>query len=517
MTSNCAFSLEPLAVSELTAMSNLPSLNYTNQDFHSMKTRLVKFIQEKFVTDFTDFVEGDLAIMLIENWAFIADTLSFKMDQIVNELFIDTVVELENAFRLSRLVGFLPTPPVAAKAMFSATIQTPLVTDLVIPAALRFDVATQGQPLSYELFPSDAENNPIFEQDIVIPAGDITNTSVVGLEGETRVDSFSSNGTINQTYTLTITPVLFDSVAVDVDGQRWEKVDFFTDSKGRNEYRVEFDSTWTGFVIFGNGSAGRSPTIGSQVTVTYRTGGGTRGNVITGFVEGQRGFEVPGFNFSVPVTFRNYTKADFGYDGDTIDDIRRKLPRYIKTQDRAVTGEDYKTLTDQFVSPYNGQVGKSLAVLRNYGCVANIVDLYVLVKDGTDGLQEASDQFKSELSDYMGTKKMMTDFLCIRDGVVLPVDVILDVTIDKFFKKFKEEIQNKISIRITDFFTLSNWEYGKTLKNTEVMRTLSDIREIKDVFVTFTTSDDSNSGSAVTAKYFEIIRNDTVTINLMFE
>lgn len=514
---DCSFILEPLAVSELTSLANLPSLNYTNQDFYSMKTRLVTYIQEQFINDFADFVEGDLGIMLIENWAFLADTLSFKIDQIVNELFIDTVVELENAFRMSKLIGFMPTPPIAASAMFSATIQSPLPTDIVIPSGMRFDLATSGTPLSYELFAADANNNPIFNQDIVIPAGDITNTSIVGLEGQTVINSFTSNGAINQTYTLTTVPVLFDSVSVTVDGQTWNLVDFFSDSKNRPEYRVEFDSLWTGYVMFGNGAAGRVPSLGSQIQVTYRTGGGTRGNVITGFITGQRGVDVPGFNFSVAVTFRNYTKGDFGYDGDTIDDIRRKLPRFAKTQDRAVTGEDYKTLGDQFVSPYNGQIGKSLAALRNYGCAGNIVDLYVLAKVGTNGLEEASDQLKAELGAYMEQKKMMTDFLCIRDGVIVLVDVIIDVTVDRFFRKFQDEIEAKIKTRINDFFVLSSWEYGQPLRDTDVIRSMSDIREIKTMDVTFTTSDPNNGGSIVSTKYFEIIRNDNVVINLMFE
>jgi hypothetical protein len=129
--------------------------------------------------------------------------------------------------------------------------------------------------------------------------------------------------------------------------KRLEKVDYFTDGKGRNEYRVEYNSSWNGFVMFGNGKAGRSPNVGSQIIATYRIGGGVRGNIITGFVETQRGVEVPGFNYAVPVTFRNYTKGDYGYDGDTLEDIRRKLPQFIKSQDRAVTGEDYKTLAAQ--------------------------------------------------------------------------------------------------------------------------------------------------------------------------
>src|SRR5579859_359025 len=192
---DCSFVLEPLASSDVTSLANLPSINYTNQDFYSMKTRLISYIQENFVNDFADFVESSLGIMLIENWAFLADTLSFKMDQIVNELFIDTVTELDNAFRLCNLVGFQPTPPIAATAMFSATLQTPLATDLTIPSAMKIDIASSGTPISFELYPSDQNNNPIFNQDIVIPSGQTINTAIVGLEGQTVNDTFTSDGT----------------------------------------------------------------------------------------------------------------------------------------------------------------------------------------------------------------------------------------------------------------------------------------------------------------------------------
>ena len=100
MATNCPIEVSPYDQSGVIKNTNIFNLNYTNQDFYSMKTRLVDLINERFGPEgtvipntFNDFVESDLAIMLIENWAFLADTLSFKMDQIVNELFIDTVMQ----------------------------------------------------------------------------------------------------------------------------------------------------------------------------------------------------------------------------------------------------------------------------------------------------------------------------------------------------------------------------------------------------------------------------------------
>ncbi len=71
MSESCSFELTPLEQASVTRNENLPNLNYTNQDFSSMKARLVQRIKENFPDDFNDFIESDIAIMLLENQAFI--------------------------------------------------------------------------------------------------------------------------------------------------------------------------------------------------------------------------------------------------------------------------------------------------------------------------------------------------------------------------------------------------------------------------------------------------------------
>lgn len=517
MAANCPFDITPYTQSEIITRPNIFNLNYTNQDFWSMKTRLIEFIKQRFGKEFSDFVESSLAIMLIENWAFLADTLSFKMDQIANEIFIDTVTEIENAFRLARLVGFQPQPPIAARSMWTATINNPILTDILIPTPLDVDVQASDRPITIELFPADANNNPIYDQDILIPAGNIVNASVVGVEGKTHIQEEQGSGAIGQTIQLNFFPVIWDSVRVDVDGVRWNQVDYFTDSQPRREFRVEFDSSYSAFVIFGNNRAGLIPPTGSKIRITYRQGGGTVGNIVSGAVETQTIVNVPGLDFAIPVSFRNYTKGEFGYDGDTLEDIRRKLPSWVRTQMRAVTGLDYKTLADQFATAHNGQVGKSTAVLRNYGCAANIVDIYVLARLGSDGLEEASNELKVALEEYFYEHKMFTDYVCIRDGHVISTDVSIDVVIDRFYRKFEDEFRERIRRRVDRFFALPNWEYGQTLRDSDLIKDLADVREVDRYEITFVTNDEQNSGQTVTAKFNEIIRPDNIEIAFVYE
>lgn len=523
MPDYCPFEVSPLSQSSIIKNEKIINLNYTNQDFWSLKNKLVEFINERFGDDgntlpntFNDLVEGSIAIMLIENWAFVADTLSFKIDQMVNELFIDTVTEPDNAFRLCRLVGFKPTPPIPSRSMWTATLNAVQPSDIILTTPLEISIAADGQPITIELFAADSDNKPDFSKNIIIPAGSSINSSIVGLEGRTVLDEFTGNGEVLQSYPTRYDSVLYESVVVRVDGKLWDQVEFFTDSQPRKEYRVEYDSDYRAYIMFGNNRAGMSPSIGSRISITYRVGGGVIGNIVTGFVEAQKLAEVIGADFNVPVFLRNYTRGEFGYDGDTIEDIRRKLPLYLRTQDRAVTGSDYKTITDQFTTPYSGQIGKSIAVLRNHGCAGNVIDIYVLAKNENGGLQEATDNLKYELSRMLEDKKMITDHICIKNGQIIETDVSVEVTLSRINRKFEQEIRQKIEFEVQDFFNLNDWEFGQNLRQSDLIKKLSSIRETQSFDIIFTTNDEENSGDLVLAKYYEIIRPSEISVSFMY-
>jgi len=517
MTENCPFNVEPYAKTEIIKKPNVFNLNYTNQDFWSMKSRLMQFTQQRFGNEFSDFVESSIAIMLIENWAFIADTLSFKMDQIANEIFIDTVTEIENAFRLCKLVGFQPMPPIAAKSYWTATLSNAITTDINIPTPIKIKINGGGTSLTMELFAADADGNPLFNENIIIPANSLVNASIVGLEGLTRDEKVNGTGAVNQTILSGYRTVIFDSIRVEVDGVVWSKVDYFSESQPLKEYRVEYNSTFSVFVIFGNGMAGMIPSIGSLIVISYRTGGGVVGNLVTNATQKSLLVDVPGLSYTVPVFLNNYTKAQYGFDGDTIEDIRRKLPAYLRTQDRAVTGLDYKTLADQFTSPYHGQIGKANAILRNHGCAANIIDIYILARKDTETLETASDSLKTKLIEYLESKKMMTDYICIKDGVPINVDVNISVTTDKLYRKIEDEIRVKVMNRIDRFFSINRWEFGQTLKESDLIKELSDLKEISSVDITFNTDELQGVTNIVTAKYYEIIRSDIIALGFVYE
>lgn len=506
MPNTCPFNVDPYKISNNPNRPTPVNLNYTNQDFWSMKTRLVSFIQQNFGDRFNDFVESSIAMMLIENWAYIADTLSFKIDQIANEIFIDTVTELDNAFRLANLVGFNPQPPVASSCLWTARINSIQTIDVTLPTPYDIRLTNGDTPINYEIFAADNYNRPLFDEPIVIAAGKLLNSNLVGLEGQTITDSFLGTGLINQSFTLTNSPVLDGSVRVYIAGEKWNQVEYFTDSQPRKEYRLVYNSDYSASVVFGNNRAGLLPSLNTQISVVYRVGGGTIGDIVSNAVSVDALFQVPNQPFSVVVNLTNYTRGQFGYSGDNTEDIRRKLPVYLKSQNRAVSGEDYKTLSNLFTTAYNGTMGKAAIALRHSGCSANIIDIYVLTRDGVDGLKLSSSQFKAEFLEYINAYKMLTDSICIKDGVIIDVELIIDVVMSNFYKPQQDKVESQIRRNIEIFFNLQNWDYGQNLKTIDIIKSLNNIAEPLSYNVTLHNIDSNQDQTVVPARFFEIIR-----------
>jgi hypothetical protein len=227
---------------------------------------------------------------------------------------------------------------------------------------------------------------------------------------------------------------------------------------------------------------------------------------------------VPGIPYGITIDFKNYTKSDYGYPGDSIREIRKKLPEFLRTQNRAVTGSDYKEIANGFMSPYNGLIGKATAILRNHGCAGNIIDIIILSQTGNYKLIKANDNLKKELLEHLNSKKMFTDYLCVKDGEIVLVDIHIDVVLNKINKKSEDAINRKIVDIMDWFFDLPNWEFGQPLKNGDIIKALSEIKEVLSFSITFiTTHDIGVVENVVSPKYNEIVRPDNININFTYK
>lgn len=172
----------------------------------------------------------------------------------------------------------------------------------------------------------------------------------------------AADGTPNQSYTLANTPVLPDTLVLQVDeGQgyvTWTRVDDFGGSS-RTDTHYTLDSP-TGTVRFGDGVHGKialpypastppglsqdatdpRPVINIQAQ-TYRWGGGARGNAGAN--------SITGLQSTVPyvASVINLTPSSGGADQETVDQARARAPATLRSGSRAVTADDFEALAVQ--------------------------------------------------------------------------------------------------------------------------------------------------------------------------
>jgi hypothetical protein len=193
-----------------------------------------------------------------------------------------------------------------------------------------------------------------------------------GIQAETIQDELlgSSDGSANQKFNLTKSPVIEESIwvnelatlteterkafteRIDLDVRikkdaednvveflvRWRPIDDMAQANPADRAYVS-DRTF-GLVMFGDGAKhGLVPPIGrDNIKATYRTGGGSRGNVAATMVKSLRS-TIP-FVESVS----NPEAAGGGSDTEPVERALERGPQVLKNRDRAIAAEDFEWL-----------------------------------------------------------------------------------------------------------------------------------------------------------------------------
>jgi len=98
---------------------------------------------------------------------------------------------------------------------------------------------------------------------------------------------------------------------------------------------AEMESDGTAWLRFGDGRHGRRPSAGTTFTATYRIGNGAAGNV------GAEALAHVVTGDTAIIAVRNPLAARGGVEPESIEDVRQRAPHAFRTQERAVTAEDY--------------------------------------------------------------------------------------------------------------------------------------------------------------------------------
>jgi hypothetical protein len=157
-----------------------------------------------------------------------------------------------------------------------------------------------------------------------------------------------------------------------------------------NEFVTEVEADGRAYLRFGDDRFGMRPAPGTALTARYRVGNGARGNV------GARALGHVVSNDDSIVGVSNPMPAKGGLEPESIEHVRQSAPSAFRTQERAVTPEDYARVVER-----HPQVQRAAATVRWTGSWRTI---FVTV-DRLGGL-EVDAGFKEEMRLYLDRFRM---------------------------------------------------------------------------------------------------------------
>ena len=531
------------ADSDFMKLSQIPEvrksdyINFAATDFDSIKDSLLQYINAVYPEDYNNFYSSELGIMLVELISYMGAVTSFKADALANECFIGTVKTRDNLRNLLELIGVSLKGPTSSSAKAKITwAGESNPTDAQVSAVsfsnenrtITVNSQEDGGAVTYTLYKLDSNNTIV---DIQNNTDSFTLAGATESDNPTTTSSIFSNmalvegvfavetGTFDalesvKTIALAEAPVIEKSVRVFVTSDDAEvadatgpylQVDKLFSASGATDrvFEIVYDDDFNATVVFGDGAISQNPPANGTYTVTYRVGGGSRGNAVKSYINSLI-TDASGGQWRL----ENDTEITGGIGAETAAQAKRYAPYTFKSQDRLVTLEDYIGFGNRFYDNL-GKTGKVTAVTRQGFSSANIIDMFVLEKATALQLQKASPTYKQDLLGQIDDKKMLTDHVVVNDGLMRTLDLVITLKVDREYREIEAEVKRKASLQILNFFNIDNLEFGQDFSKVELERKLFQLGEIR-----FATID--NLPDVVAIDPNEIIQLNNFSLDIVY-
>jgi uncharacterized protein YjbI with pentapeptide repeats len=80
--------------------------DFKSYDFETLRRTMIAYLRENYPDDFNDFVESSEYVALIDLIAYVAQSLSFRVDLNARENFLETAERRNSVLRLARLINY---------------------------------------------------------------------------------------------------------------------------------------------------------------------------------------------------------------------------------------------------------------------------------------------------------------------------------------------------------------------------------------------------------------------------
>lgn len=344
------------------------NLQISELDFSSIKLSLTNFLSNN--PTFKDYnFTGSALSTLLDVLAYNTQYNAFYLNQVANEMFLDTALQRSSVVSKAKLLNYMPKSAVAPVATVNV-LMTGLnnVTQATLPSYSKFTsqaLKNVNYPFitikNYSAVP-DANGNALFTNVQIVQGTQVTQSFIYNMNSNPSAlfqlpDSNIDTSTIQVTVYSTPSSTAFDTYTLASDYLELSSSSFvyFLQEALNGNYEL----------YFGDGNLGVALNDGCKVVVSYITTKGSLGNGANNFTSVSNLYNRP------VVVYPTYQGgATGGTDRESIDKIKFSAPKAYSAQKRAVTKNDYITAVQQ------NKIGLSFDAVNVWGGEENDPPVY---------------------------------------------------------------------------------------------------------------------------------------------
>ena len=321
--------------------------NLTALDFEDIKSSIKSYLKTR--EEFTDYeFEGSALSYLVDVLAYNSYYSAFMANMSMNEAFLSSSTIRDNIVNIAKILNYTPRSIKASTAYLHLTIQT-RQTSGSYPnnVTLRKGAIATGGNYTWNLL---EDRTVIVDQ----TTGTAEMRCVKIQEGSLINYSYLVNTFAKQRYYIPTSDADTSTLSVRVRPNEtstasdvYNLVDNITTVSSTDRVYFLSESEDTRYeIFFGDGVIGRKLGDGEVIDLEYLVTSGAEANQISSFSFIGRLVDSNGAAYnSTDISFTVAENSKFGDSAETVESIKFNAPRAYAAQNRAVTAQDYETIT----------------------------------------------------------------------------------------------------------------------------------------------------------------------------
>lgn len=469
--------------------TNTPGFDFASRDYENIRRDLLN--RASFVTpEWTDRDPADFGVLLVDLWAYMGDVLNYYIDRAAGEAFITTATQRESLLALANLFDYTPYSrrPATATVYISNTSSA----SVLLEAGTIFVGSSESGNLTF-----------FNKEDVALPSGQ--ETAVTVTEGsliEEEIVTNSSSGKPGQIYSLSKLNVVSNNVQVYVyeDGVTatpWNQVlDVALATTSSSTYSVRVSADNETQILFGTSLSGRVPPTNSKITATYTITSGDLGNIPANKIMSFRESQPSG------IAITHSTSASGGSSGESIESIKSSLKATIKSQDRAVTLNDFIDLALRTTGVFLATASYQPSVSGGGSVTIYGMPYISDYQTYSSNTVTVSSDVRTQLVNYIQPMAMLGVTVLTASSITLvPKSITATIFVDPSYVavSVKRAVEDALNL----LFNLDTLQFGQDLPIGDIYKTIHEIEGVLYANVTLT-------GSTPTA--VQLIRKGTFTL-----